>query len=184
MPSPRPLSPTPLSDLRVSRHQIPRHNLIPNTSLQHRPLLVYHSAFPDAPSPPAIESHLQSVGAVVPRWRYTMYTTPHFHTTTHEVLCVSAGRARLCFGGGGNEGRVEEVLGAGDVVVVPAGVAHHLLEDMSGGGFQMVGSYPVDAETWDMCYGEPGEEDKVEGIKKLAWFTRDPIYGDEGPTLE
>jgi uncharacterized protein YjlB len=55
---------------------------------------------------------------------------------------------------------------------------------MSGGGFQMVGSYPVDAETWDMCYGEAGEEEKVEGIKKLAWFTRDPIYGDEGPTLE
>ncbi|KAL6858128.1 hypothetical protein ACO1O0_005580 [Amphichorda felina] len=175
---------TPLASLRVSRHQIPAHGLLPNTSLQHRPLLIYHSAFPgSSSSPSAIESHLASVGVVTPRWRYTMYPETHFHSTTHEVLCVSSGRARLCFGGEDNAGRVEPVVRAGDVVVVPAGVAHRLLEDMDG-GFQMVGSYPADVGEWDMCYGEPGEGAKVEGIKGLGWFERDPIYGDEGPVLE
>lgn len=69
----------------------------------------------------------------------------------------------------------------GDVVVVPAGVGHRLLEDLEG-GFEMVGSYPT-GKNWDMCYGKEGEEGKVDGIKKLGWFERDPVYGDEGPVL-
>lgn len=67
-------------------------------------------------------------------------------------------------------------------MIVPAGVGHRLVEDY--GGFEMVGSYPIDAEGWDMCYGKKGEEGKIEGIKDLAWFERDPIYGSEGPVLE
>lgn len=70
----------------------------------------------------------------------------------------------------------------GDVVVVPAGVAHRLVTDVKG-GFEMVGSYPV-GESWDMCYGKKGEEGKVRGIKALAWFGRDPVYGDQGPVLD
>jgi hypothetical protein len=35
-----------------------------------------------------------------------------------------------------------------------------------------------------MCYGKQGEEGKVEGIKGLEWFKRDPVYGDKGPVLE
>lgn len=66
-------------------------------------------------------------------------------------------------------------------MVVPAGVAHRLLEGIEG-GFTMVGSYP-NGESWDMCYGKGGEEEKVEAIGRLKWFERDPIYGDEGPAL-
>lgn len=110
-----------------------------------------------------------------------MYSTSHFHSTSHEVLCVSHGRAKLCFGGEDNPNRVEPVVGSGDVLILPAGLSHRLLEDVEG-GFEMVGSYPV-GFNWDMCYGKKGEEKKVEDIKKLDWFTRDPIYGDEGPSL-
>jgi uncharacterized protein YjlB len=109
-----------------------------------------------------------------------MYSTSHFHSTSHEVLAVFSGSAKLCFGGEENPQRVESVVEKGDVMVVPAGVAHRLLEDK--GGFQMVGSYPKGCH-WDMCYGRKGEEEKVEAIKKLKWFERDPIYGDEGPVL-
>jgi len=130
---------TPLKDLTILRHQIPAHGLTPNTSLSHKPLLIYRSAFPSSPAltPSLIESHLSSVGVVTPQWRYTMYSTSHFHSTSHEVLGISRGRARLCFGHEENGGRVVEVVGAGDVVVVPAGVAHRLLEDLEG-GFEMV----------------------------------------------
>ncbi len=49
--------------------------------------------------------------------------------------------------------------------------------------FVQVGCYPK-GYNWDMCYGKRGEEAKIEGIKKLPWFKRDPVYGDEGPVLE
>lgn len=89
----------------------------------------------------------------------------------------------MCFGGEENGGRVEQEVEKGDVMVVPAGVGHRLLEDLSDGEFEMVGSYPKGKE-WDMCYGKCGEGKKVEGIKKVEWFKKDPIYGDEGPVLD
>ena len=66
--------------------------------------------------------------------------------------------------------------------MVPAGVGHRLLEDLNG-GFEMVGSYPK-GKNWDMCYGKEEEEEKVKGISRLGWFTKDPIYEDSGPVLE
>jgi len=67
------------------------------------------------------------------------------------------------------------------VVIVPAGVGHRLLGDF-GSGFEMIGSYPK-GKNWDMCYGKKGEEGKVKGISSLGWFERDPLYGDEEPSL-
>lgn len=171
----------PISTLRVSRHLIPAHGLIPNTSIQQNPLLIYHAAFPPSATPLAIEKHLSKIDAVVPQWRYTMFPTTHYHSTSHEVLCISNGSARLCFGGEDNEERVEIVVSKGDAMIVPAGVGHRLLEDLQG-GFEMVGSYPP-GKSWDMCYGRTGEEDKTQNIAKLEWFATDPIYGSEGPAV-
>lgn len=72
----------------------------------------------------------------------------------------------------------------GDVVVVPAGVAHRLMEEVGGKGFEMVGCYPKGGKAWDMCYGRHGEEDVEERIGALGWFERDPVYGDQGPVLQ
>ena len=110
-----------------------------------------------------------------------MYTTTHYHSTTHEVLCVFSGRARLLFGGEANPAKVEEEVVAGDAIVVPAGVGHRLLEDLEG-GFQMVGAYPEGCN-WDMCYGKAGEEDKAKAAARVEWFKRDPLYGHDGPVL-
>ncbi|KIV81064.1 hypothetical protein PV11_08515 [Exophiala sideris] len=171
---------TPVNALRVSKHQIPAYKGIPNTSIQGKPLMIYHSAFTKS-SAASIKNHLKSVGVVSPQWEYTMFTETHFHSTTHEVLSIASGSAKCCFGGEQNEGRVEPVLEEGDVVIVPAGVGHRLLEDY--GGFNMVGSYPV-GKSWDMCYGRAGEESKVRAIGDLGWFEQDPIYGDDGPSLK
>ncbi|KXT05870.1 hypothetical protein AC579_4379 [Pseudocercospora musae] len=172
---------TSLKDLRVLEHQIPAHGLTPNTSIQDKPLVVYKSAFPSSATASKIESHLSSMGVVAPQWRYTMYSTSHFHSTSHEVLSISNGKAKLCFGHEDNPSKVEAEIEKGDVVIVPAGVAHRLVEDLSG-GFEMVGSYPTGCN-WDMCYGKEGEEGKIENIKTLRWFEKDPVYGDEGPVL-
>lgn len=113
-----------------------------------------------------------------------MYSTSHFHSNTHEALSISAGSAKLCFGGERNTDRVEPVVMHGDVILVPAGVAHRLLEDR--GDFSMVGSYPG-GKSWDMCYGredEAEEAERVERIKHLGWFATDPVYGNESPALD
>ncbi|KAK3303732.1 uncharacterized protein B0T15DRAFT_504900 [Chaetomium strumarium] len=196
---------TPLSTLQTEKHLIPPHppSNLPNSAATNKPLLFYRQAFTftsptnnnnnnpsKASTAEAIEHHLRKTNIVAPQWRYGMYPTSHFHSTTHEVLCVSSGRARLLFGGEENPGRVEVVVQTGDVIVIPAGVAHRLLreeEGEEGGGFEMVGSYPVGAEQWDMCYpGEGGEEEeeRVGRIKALEWFGRDPVYGETGPVLE
>lgn len=110
-----------------------------------------------------------------------MYETTHFHSTTHEVLCISHGSAQLCLGGEDNPGKVEPVVNKGDVVIMPAGVGHRLLRDIEG-GFEMVGAYPP-GKQWDMCYGREGEEEKVKGIAQLGWFEKDPVYGEGGPAV-
>lgn len=172
-----------LDTFRVSKHFIPAHNRLPNSSILNKPLLIYHSIFDGDAS--AVESLLMSVGVVVPQWRYSMYSTTHFHSTSHEVLCVTSGRARLCFGGDENPHRVEPTVQAGDVMILPAGVAHRLVEDLDAAraGFEMVGSYP-EGFHWDMCYGKAGEMEKVRNIGGLPWFQKDPIFGDHGPVLD
>ncbi len=77
---------------------------------------------------------------------------------------------------------MEPLVQKGDVIVVPAGVSHRLLEDMDG-ELQMVGSYS-NGNNWDMCYGKEGEEAQVMGIESPGWFERDPIYGEKGPVLD
>ncbi|KAF1949701.1 hypothetical protein CC80DRAFT_598702 [Byssothecium circinans] len=176
MPS---LNLTPLASLRLSAFQIPSHSLLPNTQPHHHPLLVYHQTYPPSTDPSTIESHLPT-NNISPQWRYTMYSQTHYHSTTHEVLCVYAGRAKLLFGGEKNPGKVEIVAGAGDAMVVPAGVGHRLLEDY--GDFHMVGSYPKGCN-WDMCYGKAGEEQEAKAVESVKWFEKDPLYGEDGPVL-
>lgn len=87
----------------------------------------------------------------------------------------------MCFGHEDNPDRVEETVARGDVVVIPAGVAHRLMEDLEG-GFQMVGCYPKGLN-WDMAYGTKEEEERIKGIEALGWFERDPVYGEDGPAV-
>lgn len=171
-----------LSSLRVTRHQIPKHGLIPNTSLHNKPLLIYRGVFtsPDVTAS-QIESHLKAIGVCLPQWRYTMYSTTHFHSTTHELLVITSGKAHLLFGGEENPGRVEEDVQKGDAILIPAGVGHRLLNGTDD--FQMVGSYPAESDNWDMCYGREGERGVEERIRRLGWFDKDPVYGGEGPAL-
>lgn len=182
------MSVNPSSAIEVSQHLIPAWHSIPNTSIQNKPLLIYHSAFKKGITASQISAHLENVNVVAPQWQYTMYKQSHFHSTTHEVLSVASGRARLCFGGEDNPGRIEPVVRAGDVIIVPAGVAHRLLEDQSGssgGGYAMVGSYPR-GKQWDMCYGAEDEDEAQlkKNISHLEWFDQDPIYGPDGPATD
>jgi uncharacterized protein YjlB len=67
---------------------------------------------------------------------------------------------------------------AGDVAVIPAGVAHCCLE--SSAGFRLVGAYPR-GQRPDMCYGRPGERPEADRrIAGLGDPEQDPVQGDDG----
>ncbi len=103
----------------------------------------------------------------------------HYHSTSHEVLCVIRGSASIAFGG--PEGEVVEVE-AGDVVVIPAGVGHK--NEGSSGDFSVVGAYPRGQESYDLRTGEAGERPEVlENIRSVPLPEADPLFGEGGPLL-
>ncbi|KAL4947773.1 RmlC-like cupin domain-containing protein [Aspergillus filifer] len=164
----------PISSIRVTSRVIPEWKKIPNSSIHSKPLLIYHKAFDG--SADELSAHLNKIGEVLPSWVHTMYSETHFHSTTHEVLGVVSGSARLCFGGEENPHQFEPDVGKGDFIIVPAGVGHRLLMETNG-PLKMVGAYPK-GKSWDMCYGRENEGDEIrENIGELEWFMKDPLYG-------
>lgn len=108
-------------------------------------------------------------------WRASVYSFHHFHSNTHEVLGAFAGKALLQFGG---EHGPEVDLRAGDVVVIPAGVAHRKLQEADG--FQVVGAYPEGREP-DMQRGLGNERESVKRtIIGVPMPAADPVFGTEG----
>jgi uncharacterized protein YjlB len=111
-----------------------------------------------------------------PAWRDGIYPYHHYHSTAHEALAVFSGSATVQFGGDG--GPVMEA-GPGDVVVIPAGVAHKLLS--SEGELGIVGAYP-EGQSPDMQYGKDGERpasDKRIAAVRLPRL--DPVAAESGP---
>lgn len=143
----------------------------PNSSL---PALVHRGAL-DAPSADAVEQRFAAHGWTG-GWRSGVFGFHHYHSTAHEVLGVFRGSALLQLGGPAGE-QVE--VAVGDVVVIPAGVAHCCLRD---DGLQVVGAYDR-GRTWDLLRGEPGERPAAdERIAEVPLPGRDPVLGPEGGT--
>jgi uncharacterized protein YjlB len=146
----------------------------PNSTL---PLLIYTAALAD-PSPEAFEA-LFSENGWQPAWRASVYTFHHYHSTAHEALGVATGSARLMLGG--PEGREFEVS-AGDVIVIPAGVAHRRLS--SSADFLVVGCYPP-GQDWDLLRGEPGDRaTALVNVPKVPLPDSDPVSGNGGPLVK
>lgn len=143
------------------------------------PLLVYSLAVPvTGPEPAeAFETLFRSNGWG-DSWRDGIYDYHHYHSTAHEVLGVFSGTARVAFGG--DQGIVLEVH-AGDVVVIPAGVAHRNLG--ASGDLGVVGAYP-DGQEWDMNTGKAGERPEADrAIAAVPLPAADPVYGPNGPLV-
>jgi uncharacterized protein YjlB len=148
--------------------------IFPNSPL---PLLFYRDAFrTDAKDPASIFEQRFAENDWTNSWRDGVYSFPHYHSTSHEVLGVYSGAATLRLGG--EHGKNVEVH-AGDVIVIPAGVVHQNIG--AGDDFGVVGAYP-DGRDWDLLRGRPGERSRTdENIAALPIPDNDPIYGAEGP---
>jgi len=113
------------------------------------------------------------------QWRDGIFSYHHYHSTAHEVLGIAKGEARVQLGG--PEGSSFEVE-SGDVLVLPAGVAHK--NGSASHDFLVVGAYP-DGQDWDLLRGRPSERPKADrNIEEVALPTRDPVFGEEGPLVE
>ena len=108
-------------------------------------------------------------------WVNGVFDFHHFHSTSHEVLGVVAGRATLELGG--PQGRAFEVS-AGDVVLLPAGTGHR--RGSSDGEFTVVGAYPSGQEDYDLLRGEDPAEVAAarERIAALGPPPEDPVGGE------
>ncbi|DBA90534.1 hypothetical protein WJX77_001132 [Trebouxia sp. C0004] len=168
----------------AAAHIVHDDGQFPNCSIQKLPVLIYKSAFDASGNPSELANKIEetfSNNGFPPQWRFGLYEYPHYHSTSHEILGVFKGSARVRLGG--SKKGIEEEVRAGDVIVIPAGVAHESLQ--SKGGFEMVGAYPAGC-SWDMNYGK-GQEEKQKSeanIKKVGVPTKDPVYGSKGPVLE
>src|SRR3954447_4666014 len=147
---------------------------IPNSCL---PLVVYRGAvLADAA---AIE-RVFAANHWPPAWRDSVHPFHHFHSTAHEALGVARGEAQVLFGGPG--GQVLSVR-AGDVVVIPAGVAH--CNQGQSDDLLIVGAYPDNGSGPDLRRGDPAEHDAAtRAIAAVPAPAADPVQGPEGALPE
>jgi uncharacterized protein YjlB len=112
-------------------------------------------------------------------WHNGIYRCHHYHSTAHEVFGIAAGSARVRFGG--ESGRSVEVE-AGDVVAVPAGVAHKA-ERLSP-DLLVVGAYPQGQRPDIREAGERELSLAQQNVAAVALPAADPLYGPDGPLLQ
>jgi uncharacterized protein YjlB len=147
---------------------------IPNSPL---PVLIYHGV-EAAHGADDCEAVFAS-NDWLPDWRDGIFSFHHFHSISHEVLGIVAGRATVKLGG--PSGRSFEI-GSGDVLVLPAGTGH--CNEESSADLLVIGAYP-DGMPWDIRRGDPAEHDEaVANIRAVPIPRADPVHGPNGPLTE
>lgn len=108
-------------------------------------------------------------------WRDTVYDFVHYHSQIHEVMGIARGSAKIeC---GGVKGKVLSVK-AGDVIVLPAGTGHRLID--ASRNFLVVGAYP-ESGSYDEITDSRERPDAIKRIAKVKKPKADPVYGPDGP---
>lgn len=166
-----------LPNENIEAHQLKDDGVIPNNPKLG--LLIYRKAFDCAA--PDLADHLERLleenhwgGS----WRNGIYTYHHYHSTAHEVLLVYAGSAKVQLGG---ERGITATIERGDVIVIPAGVAHKNLG--ASQDFAIIGAYP-EGQDWNMCYGKRSERPEADRqIAQVPLPKMDPVFGEGGPLL-
>ncbi|ROW11320.1 hypothetical protein VMCG_01381 [Cytospora schulzeri] len=204
--------------IQIKKYNLPPTALIPNSPL---PLLHYPNflSSPSSRDPTKVHEIFSHNGWQV-QWiyRYGPTQQSHYHSAAHECMAVLSGEATIRFGAadepgadleesthgrGKEDGGVEVKARAGDVFVLPAGVAHktfdtepvadfqlltpgdghHVagkdvaksLQGVELSGFTMMGAYP-EGGRWDFAVG--GEhKDRYEEVWNVPKPGRDPVLG-------
>ena len=143
----------------------------PNSRL---PALVYEQVLTNGDMASRFEALFEQNGWTG-SWRNGLYRTHHYHSTAHEVLGVYRGSVKVRLGG--PDGPIVE-LRAGDVAVIPAGVAHK--NESQSDDFAVVGAYPTGTSA-DLQYGKDGERPRADrNIAAVPLPATDPATGKSG----
>jgi uncharacterized protein YjlB len=160
----------------VETHRFADDGTVPNSRL---PLVVYRGALPDSGDRAVACEEMFARNGWPDAWRNGIHPYHHYHSAAHEVLGIARGHARVRLGG---ENGASVELRAGDVVVIPAGVAHK--RENASSDLLVIGSYPKGQQP-DMCRAEPARHDRARTeIERVPLPDRDPVTGGSGPLLE
>ena len=111
-------------------------------------------------------------------WRGGVFEYHHFHTTAHEALGVYSGNVVVQLGG---ERGSELTFEAGDIAVIPAGVAHKNLGCSDDLG--IVGAYPK-GQSPDRGLPDADRLDEfLARITDVPLPSTDPAFGAQGPLM-
>ncbi|KAH8897441.1 hypothetical protein GQ53DRAFT_791908 [Thozetella sp. PMI_491] len=162
------------------------------------PVLVYRGALPQPLDEETASEFLQRHGWVK-KGTWGTITTKHFHPNTHECYGIFQGTSELVFGEGGADPPGTGVtcqVGPGDVVVVPAGVAHatvsnpEIVESPAEADpltkYRYIGVYPEGAPKWRNEFGKEEVSSRNELAREIAGVPippNDPVTGPGGPLV-
>lgn len=164
-----------IQKINITRDILPEDSGFPNNRLF--PLLRYSGALKEKDADTVRE--ILETNGWSNAWVGDIFSRHHYHSITHEVLVALNGSAQVQFGGPNGLSLSFE---AGDVVIIPAGVAHKKVESTEG--FACLGAYP-DGRDYDLLYGEDGERPKAdENIRRVPVPGNDPLYGSDGPLVK
>ena len=150
--------------------------VVPNSRL---PLVVYRGALPDGGDRAGACEKMFARHGWPDAWRNGIYPHHHYHSTAHEVLGIARGNARVRLGGEGGQ-TVE--LRAGDIVVIPAGVAHK--RESASSDLVVIGAYPRGTRP-DLCRAEAAAHDGALATTAVVPSPEaDPVTGRADPLLD
>jgi uncharacterized protein YjlB len=164
-------------EAEVSKHILPGDKIWPNNN--ELPVLIYKQVFKPAADNASIIEDVFNKNNWKNSWRNGIYTYHHYHSNTHEVLGISKGTCMLMLGG--DDGSLINI-GEGDVIVIPAGVAHKNFG--ASEDFECVGAYPK-GEDFDIKTADSNTRAADEtNVKNVFLPETDPVFGRLGPVME
>jgi len=161
----------------VETHFFADDGIVPNNPTL--PLVLYRGALGEEGDLAARCEAMFDANGWPGAWRNGIYAHHHYHSTAHEVLGIARGSARVRLGG---ESGATVELRTGDVVVIPAGVAHK--RESATSDLLVIGSYPT-GQRPDICQAEAGAHDRsAANVARVPLPASDPVTGDAGPLLD
>lgn len=151
--------------------------IIPNSKY---PVILYRDAFHNAPNEIGDNAEqLFRLNNWFNYWRGGVYHFEHYHSNTHEVMAVYSGSAILRCGGENGE---TIKLHTGDIIIIPAGVAHQCMANSMD--FAVLGAYPNGAEA-DLKRGEKNERPLADrNITGVLLPEADPLLGKQAGLIK
>lgn len=154
------------------QYHVTGNGIFPNSYL---PVLLYKNTFPISGDASDAISQTFAKNNWKNNWTGGVYTYHHYHSITHEVLGVYKGETILQLGG---DDGIQVTVAAGDVLIIPAGVAHKNLGRENDIG--CVGGYP-DGRDFDINKGAAGERPQTDrNIAAVPLPGTDPVTGKSG----